>query len=422
MNLLSDTNIHLENKKLSRIFFVFLMLMYSLVYMTKQCFAGALAAIVDEGALTLTQASIITASFYIVYAPLQILGGIFADKYSPERLIVIGLVGSAASNVVIFFNQNFWVMLIAWIFSAIVQFALWPSVFKIMSSQLVRSDRPKMVFLMSFTSSAGLVLTYLFAAIVPRWQDNFAISAIILVLLSIALLIFCEKLNPILIKDRIPQKTEGANSSQSLDEKKKWKIFISSGFVAVLISTPFRVMVENSGKTMTPTMLSQSYENISPSIGNLLNILIILAGMLAIVLSKTIVIKFIKNELVGFLVVLLISLPITIVLRFVGTIPVWAVVTSLCLQSMFLSATTLLGSIFNMRFTKYGLNGTAAGLLNCMQSLGIVIQYCLFGTIAESFGWQIVTTLWIIMIIIAILCTVFGLRSSNRFIKNEINK
>ena len=153
MKLLSDTNIHFENKRASRIFFAFIWLMYALVYMTKSCFSGALASIVAEGSLTLTETSIISAAFYIAYTPLQIFGGIFADKYSPEKLIVIGLLGSAVSNVVIYFNQSFWVMLIAWDFSAIIQFALWPAVYKIMSSQLVRSDRSRMIFFVSLNKS-----------------------------------------------------------------------------------------------------------------------------------------------------------------------------------------------------------------------------------------------------------------------------
>ena len=127
MHLLSDTNIHLENKRVSRMFFIFLWLLYALVYMTKSCFAGALSKIVAEGALTLTQASWINASFYFVYAPLQVLGGIFADKYSPEKLITIGLLGSAVANLVIFFNQSFTIILLCWIFNAIIQFGLWPS-------------------------------------------------------------------------------------------------------------------------------------------------------------------------------------------------------------------------------------------------------------------------------------------------------
>ena len=69
MNLLSDINIHLENKRASRVFFIFMWLMYAFVYMTKNCFSGALAAIVEEGTLTLTQATVINAAFYVAYAP-----------------------------------------------------------------------------------------------------------------------------------------------------------------------------------------------------------------------------------------------------------------------------------------------------------------------------------------------------------------
>lgn len=77
MNFLKDINIHLENKKASRSFFVFIWILYALVYMTKNCFSGALSSIVAEGSLTLTEASIINGAFYAAYAPLQILGGIF---------------------------------------------------------------------------------------------------------------------------------------------------------------------------------------------------------------------------------------------------------------------------------------------------------------------------------------------------------
>ena len=44
-----------------------------------------------EGAMTKSQTGLITAVFYLVYAPLQVVGGIFADKYDPEKLIKIGL-------------------------------------------------------------------------------------------------------------------------------------------------------------------------------------------------------------------------------------------------------------------------------------------------------------------------------------------
>ena len=426
MKLLSDINIHFENKKASRAFFVFIWIMYALVYMTKSCFSGALASIVAEGSLTLTQTSIISAGFYIAYTPLQILGGIFADKYSPEKLIAVGLLGSAVSNVVIYFNQSFWVMLIAWVFSAIIQFALWPAVYKIMSSQLVRSDRSRMIFFMSFANSGGLILTYIISAFLPDWRLNFAISAVTLVLLAIILFIFCRFLDPIMKKDAPPRVIEDLdpydNPSTGLSPM---GIFFVSGFMALLPTVLMRTMVEQGAKTLSPTMLSQSYESISPTLGNLLNVLIIIAGIGGTFLLKFLIFpRLIKNELVCYLVLLGITLPFTVVLRFVGELPFGIIVFALCMSSLFLSATHLLTQYFNMHFVKYGLNGTAAGILNAAASFGLVLNYCVFGPVAESLGWQTVTTLWIVMVIVGMVGVAFGIKPSVRFIKNleEHNK
>lgn len=421
MNLLSDINVHIENKRASRLFFIFMWLMYALVYMTKNCFSGALAAIVDEGTLTLTQATVINAAFYVAYAPLQILGGIFADKYSPEKLITVGLIGSAVSNVVIFFNQNFYMMLVSWVFSAIIQFALWPAVFKVISSQLVRSDRSKMVFYMTFSASGGLILAYAVSAFVPNWRYNFAISAIALVVLAIALLILCKALNPLLKKDQEPVRHEDVD--HNIDHGQRIapiRIFLISGFFVVLPAIVLRMMVENGSKTLSPTMLSQSYENITPMLGNLLNILIISSGIVGMILIKVFVFpRLIKNELVCYLILLIISLPFATVLRFVGSLPIWLAVLSLCIVSMLLSATNLLTQYYNMHFVQYGLNGTAAGILNAAASFGLVLQYCVFGTVADHFGWQVVTTLWIVMIAVSAVCIAFGILPLKRFSEKE---
>ena len=420
MKLLSDTNIHLENKKASRIFFAFIWILYALVYMTKSCFSGALASIVAEGSLTLTETSIISAAFYIAYTPLQILGGIFADKYSPEKLILVGVIGSAVSNVVIFIDQSFWVMLIAWVFNAIIQFALWPAVYKIMSSQLVRSDRSKMIFLMSFGSSGGLVLTYIISAFLPHWRWNFFISAVTLDILAVVLLVFCIILGPMMKKDKPPRVVEDVdphdNPTMGLSPM---KIFLISGFVALLPAVLMRTMVEQGAKTLSSTMLSQSYDQISPMLGNLLNIFIIVSGVAGTFLLKFLIFpKLIKNELVCYMVLLGITLPFTLVLRFVGALPVGVVVFALCMVSLFLSATHLLTQYFNMHFVKYGLNGTAAGILNAAASFGLVLNFCVFGPTAESMGWPTVTTLWIIMVIIGMVGLIFGIKPSVKFIKN----
>jgi sugar phosphate permease len=420
MNLLKDTNVHLENKRISRIFFIFIWIAYALVYMTKSSFSGALSAIVAEGALTLTQASMINAAFYAVYTPLQILGGVFADKYSPERLVMIGLLGSAVANAIIFLNQNFIVMLLAWIFNAIIQFSLWPAIYKIISSQLVRSDRANMVFFISFASSGGLLINYAVSAVIPKWQYSFAISTVTLVALAVAMLFFCRCFNPSLVKDRPVETVSKATAEGEAAKTPLGKLFLMSGFYALLIAVLVRAMVENGTKTLSATMLFQSYESISPMIGNLLNTLIILAGVAGTVAVRFLVFpKIIKNELVMFLLLLSLSIPFAVLLRFVGKLPVGIVVAALATIAFLLTPTVLCTQHYNMSFTKYGRNGTAAGVLNAAASLGFTLQFCVFGPVAENLGWPIVTTIWIVMIALGGVSIAFAIRPFKRFKGSE---
>ena len=84
----------LEDKRLSIVLFAFIFVMYAFVYMTKTCFSAAMASIVSEGVMTKSQTGLISAMFYLVYAPFQIFGGKLADKasmFGGVVLIAIGL-------------------------------------------------------------------------------------------------------------------------------------------------------------------------------------------------------------------------------------------------------------------------------------------------------------------------------------------
>lgn len=417
MKITKDINVHLENKKESRLFFAFIILMYTVVYMTKNCFSGALSSIVAEGSLTLTQATIISAAFFFAYGPLQILGGIFADKYSPEKLIIISLIGSAVANTVIFFNQNFYVMLFSWIFNAVIQFALWPSVFKIISSQLVRSDRGNMIFIMSFSSSFGLVLSFLISSLIPssQWRYNFAISVVALSVLALIMGIFCRHLSPLIIKDRKPQKEETETNENKMSTT---KLFMMSGFFAFLPSVFIRFMMESGTKNLSSTMLMQSYKGISPSVGNLLSVIIILAGTLGVFAVKFVLYpRFIKNEMTGCLITTLLSVPFAILVCFVGRIPAWIVVMGLAAINLLIGATTILTNYYNTNFTKYEKNGTAAGIINAFASFGAAFQFCVFGRVADKLGWEKVTAAWAVMVAVSVVFILIALKPANKFKK-----
>ncbi len=393
--------------------------MYAIVYMTKNCFGAAMADLVAEGVLTKTQTGIISGSFYLIYTPLQILAGIAVDRYNPERLLKFGLIGGAVANVIIFFNHNFYVMLIAWCLNAIVQFAMWPAVFKIISSQLVRSDRSRMVFLISFSSAGGLLFGYIVAAIIPSWEYNFAISSAALFALAVALHIICRCLSPHVVADRdVLTASSGAiGVPTDLPKMSTWRLFVASGLVFILPVVVIRSMLGQSLQTIPPTMLMECYPSlVTPTIGNLLNTIIILAGMCGTLLVRTVLYpRFIHNEIKGHLGFFVAALPLAAALMFVGRISMWAIIPSICILLMMMSACSLLVHYFNVYFTPYGKNGLVAGVVNAAASLGIVLQNYAMLPLADYLGWRAVTVSWFIMIALSAVCIIFAVRPAKRF-------
>ncbi len=409
-------NVHFENKSVSRHFFWFIWFVYVIVYMTKNCFSAAMAAIVFEGAMTKSQTGLITAVFYLVYAPLQVVGGIFADKYDPEKLIKIGLIGSGLANLMVFLNRDYFVILVTWVFNAIIQFAVWPSVFKIVSSQLVQGDRKNSAYYMSFSSTAGLLLAYLVAALLTKWQHNFLISAITLLALAVVLHIVTKRIRPYMIENEATEK----QSNDGADVKKvgTFKLFLESGFFILVMVAFIRTLVANSIKTLSSTMLMETYENVSPSLGNLLNMFIIGVGIVGTVLVKSVLYpQHIKSAPNGIAIMFLLSFIAAIFLIFVGKIDIAIIVIFLCFVSGCLTSTVLLMSYCNLRFAKFGKSGTAAGIMNAATSLGVVINSYGVTKLAEKFDWATVNIIFCVLLVVALILSLVVISFWKRFKK-----
>lgn len=418
INVEKNIGIHLENKEVSRKFFWFIFITYALVCMTKNCYNGAMASIVSEGVLTKSQTGLITAVFYLVYAPMQVVGGIVADKFSPQRIIKIGLIGAAIANAVIYLNQNYYVMLTAWAFNGLIQFGIWPSIFKIVSSQLVRSDRVQMVFYLSFCSTGGLVLAYLLAAILPNWEYNFVVSAFVLLLLAIILHISNKHINPYMKWDKEEEPQEKKEET-SKNHPSTMKVFLKSGFFFVCITILLSITVSQSKSTLSSIMLVENYKNVSPSLGNILTIVFVLSGMVGTIIAK----KFcdsVRNELVAMALTLVVQIPLLAICIFIGKIPVIVVVIVLALVAALESIANLFRNYYNVYFVKYGKSGTAAGILNSAMSVSYMLAAYVMPKTVEMFGWGTYLTSLPVLIGISALSLALVCKTFKNFKRGQL--
>lgn len=415
INLNRDVNVHFEDRQRSRIFFCFLWFLYAIVFLTKNCFNAALPVIVDNGLLTKSQTGLITGLFYLVYTPGQIVGGIVCDKVSPEKLIKFGLLGGALANAIIFFNQNYYVMLAAWLFNAAAQFALWPAVFKIVSSQLVRSDRKQMIFGLSLASVGGLIMSYLLAAFLSDWRYNFSFSAAALLVLAVSLHLMCKWANPHLKWD--PPRAIQPDKEHPGTQMSTLHLFLSSGFFFVVLGSILSVIVTQSNSSLASIMLVENYERISPTIGNLLSTFLQLSGLAGTLFAHFVIIRRLKNQPYANALFLLIALPFCALYPMVGRLPVATVVMVMCILSAMAYITTLIRNNYSAIFVKYGKSGAAAGIMNAGASVSYMLAAYVIPLIQEHIGWQRTLYIWPILLAISAPLFFLGGRQYAKFSK-----
>ena len=407
-------HMHFANKKRSKQFFWLVWAIYAIVYMTKSCFSAAMASIVFEGAMTKSQAGLITAVFYIVYTPLQIVGGFAADRYDPETLIKIGLIGGGIANLILFFNQNYYLVLVVWTLNAIVQFSIWPSVFKIISSQLEPHERRNATYYISFNTAAGVMLAYLVAALLPKWHYNFAVSATALFLSALVLHIVTKSFKKYMVTDIEikPQNTE----EKAVLNVSTGKLFMESGLYILLTVVFLRVIVLSCVKTLSATMLMESYEQVSPAIGNFINVIIVGVGIIATVFVKTALYpKRIKSAPTGGAIMVAITLLFSIPLMFIGRVSLALTVLSLCVMVGTLTAAQLFTNYCTLRFEKFSKSGLVSGITNAVSSFAIVVNSYGVTKTAEFFSWQTVAKMFAVMRAVSLLLSLAALPFWKRF-------
>ncbi len=391
----------LTDKKISLLLFVTVWLTYCLVVMTRNAASAAMASVVSEGIMTKSQAGLITAMFYLVYGILQIPGGILADRYKPEKLIMLGLVGSGVANLIIFISPTYPVIVGAWIFNALAQFALWPSIIRIISSQLTKMHRKTAVFYISIATSAGTFLSYVVAIAVTKWQNNFTFAAIVMFVFAIVF----GRIYRYTEKFMVPETQETVKTETANMNITKRQVFVGSGLLFVLPVSLVREVVNSGLRSFAPVMFMETYETVSPAIGNSFNLIIILSGVAGIFLVRGVLYpKLIKGELTGWIVSFGIAIPFALLTLLIGKVNVVMIVVFLSGIYAFMSAAFLFSNAWTQKFHKYGCEGTVAGIINGLASIGIVVASYGFGALAEKTGnWYSTIWVWIILLAISVV-------------------
>ena len=410
--------LYIRARRVSHTVVYTLCIAYALICMTKNCFSSAMVFIVEEGILTKTQTGIITGLFYVVYGILQIAGGMVADRFDATRFVTFGLAGAGIINMIIYFNQSYSVMLTAWSVNAVVQFAVWPSVFKILTTMPERGFRTKSIFIATFSNPIGVIMSYLVAAIVPRWQHNFLVSGIVMfAIASIWHVVSVVGKKNLVEEDDLPEYSEEKNHSGDFN---LFKTIFTSGIAFVLVVTFIRTMFDLGIKSLVPVMINESYEEVSASFATVLSTIVLVAGVVGIITAGNIYANKFKNEITAVAVMFAISVPLICITLLIGKINYMLIVICLALIVMLMSSAGYFTTTYiSIRFNKWGKGATVSGIFNCLASLGIVAANIVFTAMADNFGWIFTIKSWVIMGIAGTVLACAAIPLWAKFIKKQ---
>ena len=414
----------LNNRRAGVLLLCALVATYAFICLTKNCFSSAMVFIVDEGLLTKVQTGFITSAFYLVYGVLQVVGGALMDKWHPEKFITVGLFGAGVCNLIIYFNHNYIVMLLAWAFNAVVQFGVWPATFKLISTMLPDKMRTGSLFIITFANPCGQVLSYAVAAIIGEvWSVNFLFSAIGLWVMAVGWEIVFRSIKPSIVEVYVEKpKSAEDNARANTHGEGFLRVAIRSGVIILCMLALIRCLFDLGIKSLTPTILYDSYTNVSPSIATALNIIVLIAGMLGTILAKSFYPKYVQNELVILGIFFGISLPLTVAVYFLlGKVSYIVIVILIAFIVMLMGGGTVFTTTYiAARYTRYGKGATIAGILNCVAAFGFVASNTGFLFIAELTGsWSVTVLVWIILMSTALLLCAVGIPVWGKFIKQK---
>ncbi len=414
---------HLENEKISWLAFFSAAITYVIVCMTKNTYASAIAAIVQEGMLTKADAGVINASFYLFYGCTQLFGGSLSDRFSPFTILTISLVGNLACNVAMALSGSFTALLIVWSINGLAQFGVWPAVVKIIASVIMPAHRQKSMFYISFTFSAGAFLSYLTAMIVLKfgtWQHLFWTSAVALLFVGIFLVISTKRIRANMVPDTPDMVKSPKEKELSQQKTPLVKLLFASGLIFIFVPALVRCMLDIGVKSWVPTMIMESYSNVSPSFASMLTSLLFVLNLTAVFFVNWLYPRRCQNIAGAIGIFFIISLPFLMLIVLTGKVHLMLITAAMALVTTFMtSASQLLNVILPAAFAKQGRTGTIAGILNAFGAFGCMLGSFVYGYTAEYFGWTTTAFLWVMLAVITIMFCLIALPLWNRFTENE---
>ncbi len=204
---------------------------------------GLKDSVADGGAgLSPESVGFILASLKLTYALGQLVNGQLSERLSPRKMLAVGMLGSAALNVLFGFGASAYFLLFVWACNGGMQSLGWTPCVRVLANWIPPERRGHAIGLVGTGSQLTAVLTFIVAGTAAEhfgWRGALFVPAAILVAASVVMLLFLEErpedsaaAGPASSASRtVPEHSAGETIRLTLMNRNLWLLGISLGLL-----------------------------------------------------------------------------------------------------------------------------------------------------------------------------------------------
>lgn len=407
-------------------------LLYFTSYITRLDYNAALADIVENTSLGKAEAGIASTALFFAYGVGQIASGILGDRLRPQRLILAGLLTTAACNLLLPFFDTVVPMSIVWAVNGLAQAMFWPPLLKILTRYVPKEKFASSCFLVITASQAATVLIYLLVPLVIvtlNWQSVFYVAAGFALVTTA---VWCAGFAAVSRAGRggmadaiagahgtAPETDAAATETDAAPPVRLMSVLWSCGIAGIFIAIAAQGFLKDGITTWMPTYISETF-GLETSMSILMNVVLPVVSILGIYLITTLYRRFCRNEVRVAAVCFALAAPLALVLYFFAD---YSAVLSLVLSALVVclmhGVNLVLISYAPGRFARLGKVSTVSGITNAATYVGSGLSSYGMAAIAETLGWADTVLCWVFIAVSGAGAALLSVRPWKRFIRGR---
>lgn len=357
---------------------------YTVSYLTRINFGAIISAMESSTGMGKDQLSLSLTGSFVTYGVGQVVSGVLVDRISAKKLMSIGLAVTAAMNLILPVCISPYVMLLIWCINGFAQSFMWPPIVKMMSQLLDDESYKKAAVVVSWGSAVGTMLIYLVSPLilsVLSWQWVFWLCG------SIAIL-------TLLLWQRFSYQGSSEPVAQEKDQKGSARILFAPVMLGVMGAIVLQGMLRDGVTTWVPSYISETYQWSTAS-SILTAVILPIFSIVCFQIAARLYRSVFKNPLLCAGVFFAVGLLAAVGLYFAtGNYALLSVGGAAVLTGCMHGVNMMLISMVPAFFKRYGLTGTASGVLNSCTYIGSAISTYGVAVLSQGLGWKPTILIW----------------------------